>query len=41
MSILNFLFRKKASSAIVAKERLQIILAHEISVIKFLQTRIK
>jgi cell division topological specificity factor len=29
MSILNFLFRKKTSSAIVAKERLQIILAHE------------
>ncbi len=29
MSILNFLLRKKTSSAVVAKERLQIILAHE------------
>lgn len=29
MSILDFLFRKKNTSANVAKERLQIILAHE------------
>ncbi len=29
MSILNFLFRKRPETAVIAKERLQIVLAHE------------